>query len=384
VSLPLRDRARIVGIGQSAFAKDIGRPERSIALEAILVALADAGIEPEEVDGLVRFDMESTTEVEIARNLGIPNLRFFGEVGYGGGGGCATLSHAALAVEAGRASVVVCWRARNRGSGGRPWAGTRMQVGGDAQFYIPFGLVRPVDQIAMLAARHMHEYGTSSEQFGAVAVACRKHASRNPHAMMREPITLADHQASRMIAEPLRKLDCCLETDGALAVVVTSAERARDARGRPAAILAAVQGSGPEHVVMANYHKERFLETPSLHAARELWAQSGVRPADVDCAQFYDAFTPLVTISLEEYGFCKPGEGGAFSENGRLEWPDGALPCNTSGGGLSEAYVHGFNLILEGVRQIRGTSSCQVEGAELCLVTSGGGVPTSAALLARA
>ena len=148
--------------------------------------------------------------------------------------------------------------------------------------------------------------------------------------------------------------------------------------------LAAAQGTGPEHVVMANYHKPRFLETPSLYAARELWARAGVRPADIDCAQFYDAFTPLVTFSLEEYGFCKAGEGGAFGEGGRLEWPDGALPCNTSGGGLSEAYVHGFNLILEGVRQIRGASTCQVPDAQLCLVTSGGGVPTSAAILARA
>jgi acetyl-CoA acetyltransferase len=149
------------------------------------------------------------------------------------------------------------------------------------------------------------------------------------------------------------------------------------------AILATAQGSGPEHVVMANYHGRELLQTPSLYAARELYRLAGVAPADIDCAQFYDAFTPLVTISLEEYGFCKPGEGGPFSENGRLEWPDGQLPSNTSGGGLSEAYVHGFNLILEGARQMRGSSSCQVQDAELCLVTSGGGVPTSAAILAR-
>jgi len=277
----------------------------------------------------------------------------------------------------------VCWRARNRGSGGRPWAGTRPEIGGDAQFYIPFGLVRPVDQIAMLARRHMHEYGTTSEQLGAVAVAFRKHAARNPAAMMREPMTLADHQASRMVSDPLRKLDCCLETDGALAVVLTSLERARDLRQRPAVVLAAAQGTGPEHVVMANYHQPSMLETPSLWAARELWARAGVLPSDVDCAQFYDAFSPLVVFSLEEYGFCKPGEGGAFCENGRLEWPDGALPANTSGGGLSEAYVHGFNLILEGVRQVRGSSSSQVSDASVCLVTSGAGVPTSALLLAR-
>ncbi len=379
----LTDKAAIVGIGQSEFSKNIGRSERTIALQAISLALADAGLAAESVDGLVRFDMESTSEVEIARNLGIENLRFFAEAGYGGGGGCATLAFAAMAIESGRADTVVCWRARNRGSGGRPWAGTRMEVGGDQQFYIPFGLVRPADQIAMLAARHMHEFGTTVEQFGAVAVACRKHAARNPHAMMREPITLADHGRSRMVSEPLRKLDCCLETDGALAVVLTSAARARDLRQRPVAVLAAVQGSGPEHVVMANYHKERFLETPSLYAAREPWAQAGVGPGDMDCAQFYDAFTPLVTISLEEYGFCEPGEGGPFSEKGRLEWPDGELPSNTSGGGLSEAYVHGFNLILEGVRQMRGSSTSQVEDAELCLVTSGGCVPTSAAVLAR-
>jgi len=135
--------------------------------------------------------------------------------------------------------------------------------------------------------------------------------------------------------------------------------------------------------VMANYFGERLLETPSLHAAREVYRLAGVGPEDVDCAQWYDAFTPLVTISLEEYGFCKPGEGGSFCEEGRLEWPDGALPSNTSGGGLSEAYVHGFNLILEGVRQMRGSSTSQVADAELCLVTSGGGVPTSAAILAR-
>jgi len=379
----MRSAAAIVGIGQTEFARDIGRPERTIALEAICAALDDAGISPFEVDGLVRFDMESTSEVEIARNLGIPNLRFFGELGYGGGGGCGTVAHAALAIAAGRASVVVCWRARNRGSGGRPWAATGNRVPGDYQWTAPYGLLRPVDQIAMIARRHMHEYGTTTEQFGAVAVACRKHASRNPTALMREPITLADHAASRMISEPLHKLDCCLETDGALAVVVTGAERARDCPHPPALVLAAAQATGPQHVVMTNYHAPHFLETPSTFAARDLFEQAGVAAADIDCAQIYDAFTPLVTLSLEEYGFCKPGEGGPFSEGGRLEWPDGALPLNTSGGGLSEAYVHGMNLVVEGVRQVRGTSTSPVADARLCLVTSGAGVPTSALILAE-
>ncbi len=380
----MRGVAAIAGIGHTEFAKNLGRSERRAAIEAISAALADAGLAAAEVDGLVRFDLEATSEVEIARSLGIPNLRFFAETGYGGGGGCAAVGLAAMAVATGRASLVVCWRARNRGSGGRPWAATGNRVGGDAQFAAPYGLVRPVDQVAMIARRHMHEYGTTSEHFGAVAVACRKHASRNPHALMREPITLADHQASRFVSEPLRKLDCCLESDGALAVLVTSAERARDLAQPPALILAAAQATGAEHVVMTNYHAPRFLETPSTCAARDLFAAAGVAAGDVDVAQIYDAFTPLVTLSLEEYGFCAAGEGGPFAADGRLEWPDGALPVNTSGGGLSEAYVHGMNLVVEGVRQVRGTSTSQVRDAELCLVTSGAAVPTSALLLAKA
>ncbi|HYB12422.1 MAG TPA: lipid-transfer protein [Myxococcota bacterium] len=379
----MRRAATIVGIGQTEFAKDIGRPERTIALEAIRAALADAGVSPGEVDGLVRFNLETTSEVEIARNLGIPNLRFFAEVGYGGGAGCAVVGLAAMAITTGRAEVVVCWRARNRGSGGRPWAGTGMRVGGDYQWSAPFGLVRPVDQIAMLARRHMHEYGTTSRQLGAVAVACRGHAVRNPYALQRTPITIEDHQASRLVADPLRKLDCCLETDGAVAVVVTSAERARDMRGSPALILAASQGTGPEHIVMTAYHAPRPLETPSTWAARDLFSAAGVQPSDVQVAQLYDAFTPLVLMSLEEYGFCKRGEAGPWASSGALSWPEGVLPCNTSGGGLSEAYVHGMNLLAEGIRQIRGTSTAQVSNATLCLVTSGAGVPTSALLLAR-
>ncbi len=377
----LKRAAAIVGIGQTAFAKDIGKPERTIALEAILAALDDAGLDARDVDGLVRFDLESTTEVEIARNLGIENLGFFASLSYGGGAGCGAVTLAAMAVATGQARTVVCWRARNRGSGGRPWAGTGAGVPGDKQFTAPYGLVRPVDQIAMLTRRHMHEYGTTSEHLGAVAVACRTHASRNPAAVMREPITLADHQASRWVSEPLRKLDCCLETDGALAVVVTSAEHARDLRQRAALVVAGAQASGERHFVMTDYYGPRFLETPSTFAARDLFGRAGVSPGDIDVAQIYDAFTPLVLLSLEEFGFCKPGESGPLAASGALEWPHGSLPTNTSGGGLSEAYVHGLNLILEGVRQIRGTSTSQVDGAELCLVTSGAGVPTSALIL---
>ncbi len=379
----IQNKTAIAGIGQTAFSKNIGRPERQIALEAILAALDDAGLAARDVDGLVRFDIESSLEVDIARNLGLENLKYFSSIGYGGGSGCAAVFHAAMAVASGAADVVVCWRARNRGSGGRPWAKTGNRVEGDGQFYLPFGLIRPVDQIAMIARRYLHEHQAPPEAFGAVAIACRKHAERNPCALMREPMTMEDYLRSRFVSEPLRLFDCCLETDGALACVITTAERARDLRQRPANILAGAQSTGPQCVVMANYHKPKLLETPSVYCARDLFGRAGITPRDVNVAQIYDAFTPLVILSLEEYGFCGPGEAKDFVRDGRLEWPDGELPVNTSGGSLSEAYVHGFNLILEGVRQIRGSSTCPVSDAEVCLVTSGAGVPTSAILLTR-
>jgi acetyl-CoA acetyltransferase len=379
----VRDRAAIAGIGHTEFSKDIGRPERTLALEAIASALADAGLRPEDVDGLVKFTMETTPEVEIARNLGIGNLRFFGEVGYGGGAGCGAVGHAAMAVATGAADVVVCWRARNRGSGGRPWASKGNRVGGDLQWFLPWGLSRPVDQIAMLARRHMFELGSTQEQLGAVAVTFRDYATRNPAAMMRSPITLEDYLASRWVSEPLRLLDCCLESDGALAVVVTTPERARDLRKPPVLVRAASQGTGPDHVVMANYFGPTPLASPARYAAEDLWRAAAMSPDEIDCAQFYDAFTPLVLISLEEYGFCSPGEGGPFAADGNLR-AGGRLPSNTSGGSLSEAYVHGMNLIVEAVRQLRGDSVNQVPGCETALVTSGNGVPTSALVLRRA
>ena len=335
----------------------------------------------DDVDGIVRTTLESTTDVHIAFCLGIPDLRFFTEVGHGGGSGCALIGHAALAIEAGVANVVIVYRARNRSTGGRPWARAGTAVGGDSQWSVPFGVIRPVDQVAMLARRYLHDTGATTRHLGEVAVACRHHAARNPGAQMREPITLDDHANSRPISEPLRLLDCCLESDGAVAFVVTTLERARSAPQPPAVVRAHAQGVGPEHVVMTSYHSEQPLQSTATYAGRSLYAGSDVTAGDIQCAQLYDAFTPLVLMSLEAYGFCGPGEGGAYAEGGGLRWPDGRLPVNTSGGSLSEAYVHGFNLIAEGVRQVRGTSTSQVEGLENCLVTSGNGVPTSAIVL---
>jgi acetyl-CoA acetyltransferase len=196
-------------------------------------------------------------------------------------------------------------------------------------------------------------------------------------------MTRADYMNARWISEPLCLFDNCLETDGALAVVLTSTERARDCPHPPALVHAFGQGLPRDHQTMTNYFTEDPLRGPAWTAARRLWANAEVGPVDVHVAQLYDAFSPLIPLSLEGYGFCARGEGGPFTDNGAIEGPDGRLPVNTSGGGMSEAYVHGFNLVLEGVRQIRGTSTCQVPGAEVSLVTSGEGVPTSAIIFTK-
>jgi len=382
----LKDQAAIVGVGQLPFSKDIGKPEHVTALEAAKLALEDAGLRPADVDGMVKWSIQTTSENVIARNLGVPNLRFFGEVGYGGGGGCGTVAHAAAAIAAGMARCVLIYRSRNRGSGGRPWAGTSRErdqsqaEGNETAFFAPYGFVRPVDQVAMFTRRFLHERGYTTTHLGWIAVACRKHAINNPFAMMRKPMTLDDHATSRLVSDPLRLFDNCLETDGAAAVIVCAADRAKDLKQEPAWVMAASQGMGPRNFTMNNFFKEPFLESPGAYAARDLWRMAGVEPQDVDVAQLYDAFTTLVLGSLEEYGFCRPGEAGAFVEDGGLEL-GGRLPCNTSGGSLSEAYVHGINLIIEATRQIRGTSLNQVPGAKLSLCTSGNMVPTGALLL---
>jgi acetyl-CoA acetyltransferase len=382
----LKDKAAIVGIGQLPFSKDIGRTEDVTALEASLLALEDAGLQPSDVDGMTKWSIQVTSENVIARNLGVPNLRFFGEVGYGGGGGCGVVGHAAAAIAAGMARCVLVYRSRNRGSGGRPWAGTSRErdlsqaEGNETAFYSPYGFVRPADQVAMFTRRFLHERGYTTDHLGWVAVAMRRHAVDNPVAMMRTPITMDDYRKARFISEPLRLFDCCLETDGAAAVIVCDARMARDLRQRPAYVMAASQGMGPRNFTMNNFFKDPFLESPGAYAARDLWEMAGVEPRDVPVAQLYDAFSTLVLASLEEYGFCRPGEAGDFVADHGLEI-GGRLPTNTSGGSLSEAYVHGINLIIEATRQIRGTSLNQVPGAKLSLVTSGNMVPTGALLL---
>ena len=380
--------AAIAGIGATEFSKDSGRSELRLAAEAALAALADAGLSPSDVDGLVTFTMDSTAEIALARELGIGELRFFSHVGYGGGAACAIVQQAAMAVATGIAQVVVCYRALNERSGhrfgqvSRAAASAPTSAGVDNSWHYPMGLSTPAATVAMIARRYMHDYGATSEDFGAVTVADRKHAAVNPHAWFyQRPVTLAEHQASRWITEPLRLLDCCQESDGAVAVVVTSAERARDLAQRPAVIRAAAQGSGPDQFTMTSYYRDELGLPEMGMVATQLWQQAGIGPADVRTAVLYDHFTPYVLLQLEELGFCPRGEARHFIADGAIEL-GGTLPLNTHGGQLGEAYIHGMNGIAEAVRQVRGTSVNQVPGDGPVLVTAGTGVPTSGLILA--
>jgi acetyl-CoA acetyltransferase len=378
----------IAGIGATEFSKDSGRSELRLAVEAIDLALRDAGLAPSEVGGLVTFSADTNPEIDIARSLGMGDLTFFSRVHYGGGAACGTVQQAALAVQAGVADVVVCYRAFNERSGNRFGAGaqgrpaTPSAENAHMASYLPVGLLTPASWVAMAAQRYLHVHGATSEDLGRVAVADRRHAATNPRAWFYEqPITLAQHQASRFIVEPLHLLDCCQETDGGQAVVVTSLERARDLPQAPAVIRAAAQGSGAGQDMMTSYYRDDLLGLPEMAVvARQLWEASGLGPADMQAAILYDHFTPYVLYQLEELGFCGKGEAKDFVKDGRIEL-GGALPINTHGGQLGEAYLHGMNGIAEGVRLVRGTSCNQVPDLEHVVVTAGTGVPTSGVLL---
>jgi acetyl-CoA acetyltransferase len=380
-------RAAVVGIGATEFSKRSGRSELQLAAEAVAAAIDDAGLSPEDVDGLVTYTMDTNPEIQVAQAVGIGELTYFTRIHYGGGAACATLQQAALAVSAGVAETVVCYRAFNERSGRRfgagraDWSATAEGVA--MGWYTAFGFMTPAAWVAMFARRYMHTYGATSEDFGLVSVADRKHAATNPAAYFHgQPITLADHQSSRLVVDPLRLLDCCQETDGGQAVVVTSLERARDLPHPPAVVAAAAQGAGRDQEAMTSYYREDItgLEEMGL-VGRQLWAQAGIGPEDVQTAVLYDHFTPFVLTQLEELGFCKPGEAKDFIAGGRIEL-GGALPVNTHGGQLGEAYLHGMNGIAEAVRQVRGTAVNQVPDVEHVLVTAGTGVPTSGAVLA--
>ena len=392
----LSNRTAIAGIGATEFSKDSGRSEMRLAVEAIHAALEDAGLGPEDVDGLVSYTVDGNAETEIARNLGIPELTFFSRIRTAAAPRARWSSRRRWPSPPGWRAPSWCYRALNERSGNRFGAGVHdprksasptPSAGGEAAvfgWYLPFGLVTPAAWVAMCATRYMHEFGATSEDFGRVAVAARRHAATNPAAWFHgKPITLADHQASRWIVEPLHLLDCCQESDGAVALVVVSAERARISgshrRSSPPPRRAAVR----DQQVMTSYYRDSIVGLPEAGiVARQLWEMSGLGPRDIRTAILYDHFTPFVLVQLEEFGFCARGEAKDFVKDGNIEI-GGGLPLNPHGGQLGEAYIHGMNGVAEAVRQLRGTAVNQIPDVAHVLVTAGTGVPTSGLILGR-
>lgn len=374
----LKDRACIVGVGQTEFSRPKGAGKSSLVLqlEAAKAALADAGLTHKDVDGILPFPNLGTAE-ELAANLGVENLRFATTLQIGGAAPVASLPVAAMAVASGAADVVLIPAGWNGYSGRRARETVAEQtssIPGGAiarDFYMPYGLGAPPQWYSLMARRHMHEFGTKAEQLGAVAVAMRKHAQLNPAAVMHgKPMTLADYLASPMVTAPYRLFDCCLETDGAAAIVVTSVERASDLAKKPVYLMGGASGRPYPADDITN--RRDIFETGLTIAAPEAFAMAGIRPSDVHFAEIYDCFTFEVVQQLEETGFCARGEGGAFVEGGRIEI-DGALPVNTHGGLLSEAHVLGASHIVEAVRQLRGEAGDrQLRRAEIGVVTGWG------------
>ncbi len=383
-------RTAIAGIGATEFSKDSGRSTLRLSLECAELAIADAGLEPHEIDGMVNFTVEENPEIEVARNLGIKELTHFSRIHHSGGAACGTIHQAAMAVHSGACNYCLVFRAFNERSETRFGIGVQDRVSTaspvDVEFgwSSPFGLLTPASWVAMFARRYMHQFGATSEDFGRVSVADRKHAATNPKAFFyKRPITLQEHQESRYIVKPLHLLDCCQESDGGQAFIVTTLERAKDLKQPPVVIASAAMGSGEDQQMMKSYYRDDITGIPEMGiVARQLWNDTGLGPEDIQTAIIYDHFTPLVLPQLEEFGFCKRGEAKDFIRDGAIEL-GGRLPINPNGGQLGEAYIHGLNGIAEAVRQLRKTSVNQVKDVENVLVTAGTAVPTSAIILNR-
>jgi acetyl-CoA acetyltransferase len=364
----LSDRASIVGVGTTKQGKIPGSTALSLGIDAFKRALDDCGLKKEQIDGLLTMPGTTSPEgsmhyLKLGEALGI-NPRFTGSLTMGGGTAGALIQWAAMAVNSGHANYVACVFGDAAKTGNYRFS----KASGGSDSWGIWGMFAAAANSALAASRHMHLYGTTSRQLGEVAVACRKHASMNPNAVMREPISIDDHQSSRWIVEPLHLLDCCLISDGGVCVIVTTPERARELKKPPVNILGMGQGYTTQ-----NLEREDWWYVPHQKDALDAaYKMAGVSAKDIDVAQLYDNFTISVILWLEHAGFCPKGEGGRFVEGGRIQL-GGELPVNTAGGNLSESYMEGWLHIVEGVRQMRGEcEERQVEDAELCLVTGRG------------
>jgi len=387
-----RDKCAVVGIGSTAFSRDSGRSVLTLASEAALGALQDAGLSVHDIDGIVGCDHDRVTPWTLAASLGATGLDWWAQTGPGGGAPCMMIALAVGALMSGQCKAVLAFRSLNGRSEARLGSGVPgmggQTVGGFGsydEFYLPQGLITAGQTFALMAQRHMIEYGTTAEQLGAVALACRAAANQTPHAQMYErTLSMEEYLGSRMISTPLRLFDFCLESDGACAVVLTRADRARDLPRHPVLVRAVAGGAPPDlrgGMMFPAVTRHDITDIGGRTAAERLWQRAGVGPRDMDLAQIYDCFTISVILQLEAFGFCKRGEGGPFAASGAL-LRDGELPINTAGGHLSEGYVHGMNGIVEAVRQLRGDGDMQIPGAELCLCT-GGPLPVGSSVVFR-
>jgi len=371
----IRGRVAVAGIGETTYYKhgQAPRSEFALALEAILRACEDAGLDPRQVDGFASYSNDRNDPSRLAAALGLPELRFSNmQWGGGGGGGSAAVGNAAAAVAAGYADCVVVFRALAQGQfqrfGAAPPGGA---VSGEAALTFPYGLISPAQRFAMRVMRFMHDHGVRPGAQRAIALASYHHAQANKRAVMHgRPLTAEAYDAARWIVEPFRLFDCCMENDGAAALVLASAERARDLRRPPAYLLGVAQGSEYRNAARA-HNAPTYASSSFTTVAPHLWEMAGLGPEDVHVVQSYENFTGGVLMSLVEHGFFAPEEANDFLTPENLIAPSGRLPLNTSGGNLAECYMHGLELQIEAVRQLRGESTSQVPGARVGLVISG-------------
>jgi acetyl-CoA acetyltransferase len=389
MTISLKNQAAIAGIGMTELTKNSGVSELSLASQCIKAACDDAGISPAEIDGLVSYTLDSTDEIEVARAVGAGDLTFFSRINYGGGAAVGTILQAAMAVATGQANNVVCWRAMNGRSGQRMGQGVSGSITSSDlihwSWYMAYGMLTPGSWVAMIANKYMHKYGVTREDLGRIAISQRNYALNNPRAFgYGKPLTMEDYLNSKMIAEPLCLYDFCQETDGGCAILITSADRARDLKQKPALIRGVTQASTQGQEQMTSYYRSELVSLPEMElASRRVYEMAQLGPDDIDAACLYDAFSSEIIMQLESFGFCGEGEGKDLVRDGVLDI-DGRLPNNTHGGLLSEAYIHGMNNIAEGARLIRGESTSQpTKNVEHVLVSSGVGVPTGALILGR-
>jgi len=368
----LSEKGAVTGIGETAYTRGSGKSDMALQMEASLKAIADAGLSPADIDGVIPYAVGTTVAEDFITNLGLPDLRFSATTPLGGASSVAAIQAAVAAVASGLANHVLIPIGRNGYSGAR--IGNRVQqmpqfktIG---EYEMPAGNIAPAQLYAQMARRHMHLHGTKSEHFAKIAMTVRGHAAMNDNALRREPMTLEDHQASRMIADPLRLFDCCLESDGGAAVIVSAAERAADMKAKPITIMGVAEGHPDSPSAITQRDDMTVLGTAK--AAPRAFGMAGITPKDIDVAEVYDCFTYIVLCQLEELGFCKKGEGGDFVANTNLAF-DGDLPLNTHGGLLSQAHVVGMNHVVELVKQLRGEAgAAQVKDPNIGLVTGFG------------